>query len=266
MSRNWFRSALARLRLHTPGPPHSRPRPASVPENTRVYAIGDIHGRLDLLTQLLDRLAEDAASYDGDKLAVFLGDYIDRGPDSKGVIDRLMQPLPAGIRPVYLQGNHEWAMLQFFTSLETGAGWMQHGGMETLKSYGIPMEPGAPTPERLAVLQKTLRERFPRRHRAWLESCPTWFELGDYHFVHAGIRPGTPLDQQTERDRLWIRQGFLDWRGGGLEKMIVHGHTISPQVEIHPHRIGIDTGAYASGCLTAIVLEGTNCRIIQTSA
>ncbi len=241
------------------------PRQASLPANTRVYAIGDIHGRLDLLNKLIDLMAADAANYNGEKIAVFLGDYIDRGPESKGVISRLMQPLPANIRPVFLLGNHEWAMLQFFHSLETGAGWMVYGGMETLKSYGIPMQPGKATPERLTELQQTLKERFPPDHREWLKNCLIHFEIGDYYFAHAGVRPGVPLNEQTDTDRLWIRQGFLDWRGSGLEKMIVHGHTISPEVEVLPHRIGIDTGAYASGKLTAVVLEGTNCRFLQTS-
>lgn len=245
-------------------PPLPTPRPAAIPAGTRVYAIGDIHGRLDLLNALLDQIAEDAASFSGRKLAVFLGDYIDRGPESKGVIERLMQPLPAGIEAVFLQGNHEWAMLRFFTSLDTGAGWMMHGGMQTLMSYGIQMQPGTPTPERLLELQQTLNEKFPADHKAWLEACPTCHEIGDYHFVHAGIRPDIALAEQTDHDRLWIRTGFLDWRGGGLDKMIVHGHTISPDVEVHPYRIGIDTGAYASGVLTALVLEGTGCRILQT--
>lgn len=240
------------------------PRPATLPPDTRVYAIGDIHGRLDLLNNLLSQIEADLTGYKGRCIAVFLGDYIDRGPDSKGVIDRLMQSLPASLEPVYLLGNHEWAMLQLFTSLETGAGWIKHGGLETLRSYGLSVQPGQPTPERLAGLQQTLQERFPPQHKAWLEKCLTWYELGDYYFVHAGIRPSVPLAEQTDHDRLWMRAGFLDWRGGGLSKMIVHGHTISKDVEIRAHRIGIDTGAYASGVLTALVLEGTGCRIIQT--
>lgn len=240
------------------------PRQAAVPANTRVYAIGDIHGRLDLLNALLDMMAKDAAGFSGEKVAVFLGDYIDRGPESKGVIDRLMQPLPAGIQPVYLLGNHEWALLRLFTSLETGAGWMVHGGMETLKSYGIPMQPGQATHERLVELQQTLQQRFPARHRRWLQNCLISYEIGDYYFAHAGIRPEVPLPDQSEMDRLWIRKGFLDWRGTGLEKMIVHGHTISPEAEVTSYRIGIDTGAYASGRLTALVLEASNCRFLQT--
>lgn len=246
-----------------PKPPAVAPRPAALPPDIRVYAIGDIHGRLDLLNNLLRQIETDTHGYAGRKLAIFLGDYIDRGPDSKGVIDRLLEPLPSGIETVCLLGNHEWAMLEFFTSLDTGAGWLTHGGMETLRSYGIPMPPGKPTPERLAQLQMTLRERFPAEHKTWLEKCPTWYELGDYYFVHAGIRPSAQLDEQTDHDRLWARNGFINWKGS-LPKMIIHGHTISRDVEIRPHRIGIDTGAYASGTLTALVLEGTSCRVLQT--
>ena len=254
---SWFK------RRKLTSPPSARQ--ASIPADTRVYAIGDIHGRLDLLNELLTLIEDDAQDYTGRKIAVFLGDYIDRGPDSKGVIDRLMQPLPADLEPVYLKGNHEAAMLHFFGSLETGAGWMRYGGLETLRSYNIPMQPGIATPERLTELQRSLQARFPAHHREWLDSCAISYELGDYYFVHAGIRPDVPLTDQSDHDRLWIRDAFLSWRGGGLEKMIVHGHTISRDVEIHPHRIGIDTGAYSSGRLTSIVLEESRCRILQTN-
>lgn len=249
------------LKPKTPSPP---PRPASSPADTRLYAIGDIHGRLDLLNNLLDQIETDCRDFSGDKHLVFLGDYIDRGPQSKGVIDRLMAPMPAGLQPVFLMGNHEWAMLRFFELLDTGSGWLMYGGLETLKSYGIELRLEAGANDRLSHVQQRLREDFPPEHRSWLASCPTWFELGDYYFVHAGVRPAIALDQQSDMDRLWIRKGFLDWQGGGLPKMIVHGHTISENVEIRPHRIGIDTGAYASNRLTALVLEGTGCRILQT--
>lgn len=254
----WFRRKL-QVPLHSP-------RQAALPADTRIYAVGDIHGRCDLLLDLLARIEADCASAPARRQIVFLGDYIDRGPDSKGVLERLRQPMPADLEPVFLMGNHESAFLRLFSSLETGPGWLIHGGLETLKSYGLPLAPGQPTAERLLTLQETLLERFPPDHRTWLESCRTFHESGDYYFVHAGIRPDVPLAGQSDQDRLWIRQGFVDWRGGHLEKMIVHGHTISREVELMPYRIGIDTGAYASGRLTALVLEDTTCRILQTGS
>lgn len=252
----WFK------KKHQAPPPPART--ASLPPQTRVYAVGDIHGRLDLLNDLLAQIEADAVTAPVHKHIIFLGDYIDRGPDSKGVIERLMQPMPAGLEPVFLMGNHESSFLKIFSSLVTGPGWLLHGGLETLKSYGIPLSPGQPNEERMTLLQETLNARFPEEHRNWIAACRTYYELGDYYFVHAGIRPDVPLAAQNDHDRLWMRQGFVDWRGTGLEKMIVHGHTISREVEVRPYRIGIDTGAYASGCLTAVVLEGTSCRILHT--
>jgi serine/threonine protein phosphatase 1 len=236
--------------------------PARAPENTRIYAIGDVHGRLDCLLDLLGQIERDAATYSGQKILIGLGDYIDRGPDSKGVIERLMQPLE-DFECHFLKGNHEQSLLSLFERTDYGKGWLTYGGLETLVSYRIPYQLGAPTPERLEGLRQTLLELFPASHRSWLAQLQLHLTFGDYHFVHAGVKPGIPLAEQSDDSRLWIRDEFLHYKGR-LEKVIVHGHTISEEVETRPHRIGIDTGAYASGCLTALVLESEQRRLLQT--
>ncbi len=228
-----------------------------------MYAIGDIHGRLDLLNQLLGQIRADMGAAAPRSRLVFLGDYIDRGPNAKGVIERLLQPLPGNGSPVFLLGNHEQVLLSLFRKTDAGAGWLAYGGQATLLSYGISCPPGAPTPERLAQLQRNLLEKFPTAHRRFLITMPLFHVEGDYFFAHAGVRPERSLLQQDEMDLLWIRKGFLDYPKP-LGKMIVHGHTISPEVVFLPHRISIDTGAYASGNLTALVLEGHSQRLIQT--
>lgn len=239
------------------------PHLPAVPDGVRLYAIGDIHGRRDLLDRILTLIEADLVGYNGDSRLIMLGDYIDRGPDSKGVIERLMQPLPGTQPPILLMGNHEEIFLRFFTDTGVGTGWLTYGGMNLLVSYGIPFKGGSLSSEKLTQLQSDLIARFPQAHRQFLAGMTTSYSEGDYYFVHAGVRPELPLDQQTDRDRLWIRNDFLDWQQP-LEKVVVHGHTISDSVETRPHRIGIDTGAYASGHLSALVLEGNQRRILQT--
>ena len=238
-------------------------------DGVRLYVIGDVHGRRDLLDTLLARIEADIATIPvGSPLKtrlVFLGDLIDRGSDPKGVLVRLMQKLPASEPPVFLMGNHEWVFLRLFESTEYGAGWLHYGGRTTLASFDLPCPVGEPSPTDLALLQQSLREHFPREIRTFLRSFSTHYLCGDYFFVHAGVRMDRPLDQQSERDLLWSRTGFLE-KQPAHEKIIVHGHTITREVEFLPHRIGLDTGAYASGILTALVLEGTSRRLIQTDA
>lgn len=241
------------------------PPPATVPSGVRLYAIGDIHGRLDLLTQLLIQIEDDMGPVAPASKLIFLGDYIDRGKDSKGVLERLMAPLPGDSAPVFLMGNHEQVLLSLFDSIEGGAGWLTYGGRDTLLSYGISCPAGNPTPERLTELQKNLIAQFPDTHRAFLSALRPSYTCGDYFFAHAGARPNRPLDQQDTQDLLWIRHEFLDWTGR-FDKIVVHGHTISDSPEIHPHRIGLDTGAYATNTLTALVLEGETRRFLQTQS
>lgn len=238
--------------------------PAAVPRGLRVYAVGDIHGRLDLLDQLLGQIIRDCdQAPDLLKYLVFLGDYVDRGPDSAGVIERLANGLPPGLGAVCLRGNHEDSMHGFLTDLDAGPGWLSYGGDATMASYGLPSPaPDAP-PEHLLEAQRLLNAALPPHHRAFLGGLRSCLTIGDYHFVHAGVRPGVPLDQQDDADRLWIRNAFLTSRADH-GKTVVHGHTITPEPELRANRIGIDTGAYATNRLTALVLEDTDRRFLCT--
>lgn len=234
----------------------------SLPDGQRVYAVGDIHGRLDLLDRLLARIdADDVAREPAETTLIFLGDLVDRGPDSAGVVDRLAALAESGRHARFLAGNHE----EIF--LETLAGdakalrlFCRIGGRETALSYGIgEAEYDALDYDALAA---ELDRLVPDRHRRFLAGFEDMIDMGDYLFVHAGVRPGRPLDQQRTADLRWIRDTFLDHRGR-LEKRVVHGHTISHDVEFRPHRIGIDTGAFATGRLTALGLEGSDQWVIE---
>lgn len=240
---------------------------ATLPPGQRIYAIGDIHGRLDLLDRLLDHIAIDAARAPTKAAItlVFLGDYVDRGPYSRQVVERLMQGPPtsgalAGAGWVCLMGNHEEVMLRFVSDLSVGAQWVRFGGAETVRSYGGPV-PERPNQD-LAGLQLALDRSLPPNHRRFLNRLPLSFRAGDYLFVHAGIRPGIPLELQAPADLLWIREDFLRHPATPLEVTVVHGHTPAATPQILPHRIGIDTGAYYTGNLTALVLEGSERRFL----
>lgn len=236
---------------------------AAVPAGERVYAIGDIHGRLDQLEALLAMIdADDAAREPARTHLVLLGDLVDRGPDSAGVIDLAMQL--AATRPDvrFLAGNHEELLL---TAIEGQPRAMkvlcQVGGRETLLSYG--MSRRAYDDATFDDLIEMARAVVPPEHIAFLSAFENAIEIGDYLFVHAGVRPGVELNEQVPADLRWIRREFLDHRGS-FGRMVVHGHTITPDVELRPNRIGIDTGAYASGKLTAIALESTDRWFLQT--
>lgn len=233
-------------------------RAPSVPPGVRVYAIGDIHGLAGLLDRLHAAILADIEGYGGVPLVIYLGDYVDRGDDSAGVLDRLAAGALPGCRCRYLCGNHEATMLDFLKDPTANLGWLKFGGIETLASYGVDVT-GTDRPERLAA---ALAARLPAAHRRFLLELETQVIVGDYCFVHAGIRPGRPLDRQDPADLLWIREPFLSseaWHG----KRIVHGHTIVDQPDIWPNRIGIDTGAYAGGALTCLVLEDADCRFLS---
>ncbi len=228
----------------------------------RMYCIGDIHGRADLLGELHDKILADARDYEGERHILYLGDYIDRGAESKQVIDLLLdEPLP-GFESVFLKGNHEQAMLDFMEHPESVAGWLGFGGRETLASYGVGVS-YFPLMKELPELARSLAAHLPDAHLAFLRDGLDCWRGGDYYFVHAGIRPGVALDEQHVEDQLWIRDDFLhsDADHGAV---IVHGHTIVPEPELLPNRIGIDTGAFHSGVLTALVLEDTDQRLLQT--
>ncbi len=229
----------------------------------RIYAIGDVHGRADLLDQLIDMIeADDAARGDADFQLIFLGDLIDRGPDSARVVETVGGLLASGDQVRLIKGNHE----EVFAAVATGSAQsarllMKIGGYETLASYGISRtEADRGTIDDLADL---LKARIPQRHLDIIEAGEDMIRSGDYVFVHAGIRPGVPMDQQQGSDLRWIRGPFLDARRRD-RFVVVHGHTPTDAVEFKPGRIGIDTGACYSGKLTALGLEGAERWVLQT--
>jgi serine/threonine protein phosphatase 1 len=237
---------------------------AQVPSGSRIYAVGDVHGRVDLLRALHQLIHDDACRHPAARnVVVYLGDYIDRGQDSSGVIELLLDaPLP-GFSSVHLKGNHEDALLRFLDDTRIGPAWLFYGGADTLRSYGV-APPFPPTRrEELLRAQAELRQLLPERHRRFMESLPFTYAEGDYLFVHAGLRPGVPLEQQSPEDMLWIRDEFL-YSDENFGRVVVHGHSITPRPDVQRNRIGIDTGAYASDRLTALVLEGDGYRFLQT--
>ncbi len=242
----------------------SRPiGPARAPDGRRIYAIGDIHGRADLLREIHGMIRGDAeAAGDGKAtVVVHLGDYVDRGPRSREVVDMLLAPA-GGVESVCLKGNHEDLMLAFLDGREDGRMWLHNGGAATLASYGVPMIDYAGDDMR-AQARRALADHLPAAHDDFLRGLKLMHLEGDYLFVHAGVRPGVDLARQDESDLIWIRDAFLD-ATEDYGKIIVHGHSIRPEVELMPNRIGIDTGAFRSGRLTCLVLDGTSRRLLQT--
>ncbi len=235
----------------------------SVPEGVRLYVIGDIHGRMDLLREVHEKIAADKADAPAGRLTVgeiYLGDYIDRGPNVKEVIEWLLTSPRRGSRRVFLKGNHEATLLNFMRNPVILDTWLAYGGVETLHSYGVDLallrEPGG---------RKEIHRRFianlPAAHRQFLDDLLVSVIIGDYMFVHAGVRPGVAIKHQEEQDLLWIREEFLQSRQPH-GKIIVHGHSPVPEPEILPNRLNIDTGAYATGRLTCLVLEADQQRFI----
>jgi len=244
------------------GSEQAEPVEPFVPAGERIYCIGDIHGRLDLLQTLHNMILADGADFAGNKTLVYLGDYIDRGEQSREVIDLLIDKPLEGFQPICLLGNHEQSLLDFLEHPRAVAAWLTWGGRETLYSYGV-SAPAMPTRHQLERLRDELEANLPESHFEFYRNLSLMHQAGNYCFVHAGIRPGTPLQEQRNEDLLWIREDFTQSRKVH-EQIIVHGHTITNEVEYHPNRIGIDTGAYATGTLTCLVLEGKEQRLIQT--
>ncbi|MBB4379912.1 serine/threonine protein phosphatase 1 [Bradyrhizobium sp. Rc3b] len=225
-----------------------------LPDGVRVYAIGDVHGRADLLQSLLTVIDVDLARSAPERaIQVFLGDYVDRGPDSRGVLDLLIERSKTH-ETVCLKGNHEIFLLEVLKDPARLQEWRHYGGLLTLVSYGITptMNPSA---EQQVELIEGLQRALPPEHLAFLQQLPSSFTCGDFFFVHAGVKPGVPLERQKDEDLLWIREEFLasEERFG---KYIVHGHTPVSAPDIRPNRINIDTGAYATGNLTLLTIQG----------
>jgi serine/threonine protein phosphatase 1 len=239
------------------------PRTWHLPAGERAYAIGDIHGRLDLLEKLLDRIAfDDKERGPADTTLIFLGDLADRGPDSRGVIERLMAIAASPLKAVFLMGNHEELLINVWDGeRKIAPTFNRAGGRETLMSYGITGE--AYDGWDLGEVTEATARLIPSEHIDFLRGFQDWYRMGDYLFVHAGIRPGVHLEEQDSTDLRWIRGDFIRSEvDHGV--MVIHGHTITDDVDEQPNRIGIDTGAFASGVLTAIGIEGAERWYLRT--
>jgi serine/threonine protein phosphatase 1 len=231
--------------------------PGRLPPGQRVYAVGDVHGCLDRLVAMHELIAEDLASRPIDEtILVHLGDLVDRGPESAQVVEWLVAgpPVPAQ-RFVNLMGNHEEMMLSAVAAFDTGSAelWMRNGGTESLHSWGVPH----------AIEQNRWATHIPIPHLLFLRDLALHCRIGGYLFVHAGIRPGVPLRQQSRQDLLWIREPFLS-STEDHGAVVVHGHTPKRDPTVKPNRIGIDTGAVIGGALTCVVLESDRLGFLHT--
>lgn len=233
---------------------------SSVPDGEFVAVIGDLHGRLDLLEQLWPRI-EDAArlSSSRHRTLVFLGDYVDRGSAVRELVDRLLLGFE-GFETVFLKGNHDETLLRFLGDPAVGDVWRNFGGLDTLRSYGVVHAPG----QDWAETRKQLALSMPEAHIHFFKNLKLHVAIGDYLFVHAGIKPYVPMDDQLEQDLLWIRDEFLESRAN-FGRIVVHGHTPTREPVVKHNRIGIDTGAYMSGKLTALLLEGRERTFLTTA-
>jgi serine/threonine protein phosphatase 1 len=234
--------------------------PPAGPDDTILYAVGDIHGRSDLLDVLMDSIRSDRRqSPEKSAALVFLGDYVDRGPDSKGVLDRIIAiGEEAAFSTTALRGNHEHYLLSFLQDPEGkgSAGWLEYGGRETLSSYGVKAPlPGA-SPEDWRDVGVALLAAMPESHLAFLSGTAFTAQYGPYVFVHAGVRPGIPLDDQDAEDLTMIRKPFLHARQPLRDCVVVFGHTVFEKPVLERWKVGLDTGAYASGILTAMKIDG----------
>lgn len=250
-SQNPSPSTPGRLRLQAPEMP------------AVVYAVGDIHGRMDLLADLESRILAHGKNHEGEKWIVMLGDYIDRGPQSSQVLNHLQTSLPDKWRRICLAGNHEDAMLSALRDKEACLRWLAIGGYQTLTSYGISASQIALAERDWKSFGYVLQSHVAESHIKFLEELPVAIELPDHILVHGGMQPGFSLSQQTERDLLWLRHN----EKAVFDKIIVHGHTIVDDVLVSPTAINVDTGAYFSGCLSAVALRaGAPATILRTPA
>jgi len=233
-----------------------------IPDDIRLYVVGDIHGRSDLLDQIVDKINRDIEHHGRREcLTITLGDYVDRGPDARGVLERLCRnPFPT--QYVALRGNHEELFETFLHEPSVADQWRRLGGLETLHSYGIPTK-DLMLGRGFEEAARALSLEIPEAHQAFLASLKTHASNSDHFFCHAGVRPDLPLDRQNVDDLLWIRDEFLSSKKD-FGKMIIHGHTPNEWPQIMPNRINIDTGAFATGRLTCLVIEGNRGRFLFT--
>ncbi|MGB3722199.1 MAG: metallophosphoesterase [Pacificimonas sp.] len=236
----------------------------AVPDGVRVYAIGDIHGMARLLKTLLKTIKRDLKGYEGRSEIVFLGDYIDRGPDSAAVIERLCEGPGPGDAWICLKGNHDAFLSDTMYAEKLNSryyrAWVEQGGLEAMLSWGVDRATVYGDPDEAVA---ALRKAMPKPHRKFFRKLKSSYQTGDYMFVHAGVRPHIDLDDQQEKDLLWIREDFLKHRKD-FGAHIVHGHTIFEDVDAQRNRTGVDTGAYKTGKLSALVLEGKTRRVLST--
>lgn len=246
--------------------------PYTLPDGLRVYAIGDVHGYLEPLKAMHEAISMDLINNPpaGKVHIVYIGDYVDRGPDSRGVIEYLIERRERGdgIEKTFLMGNHEWSMIEFYSRPDEAArgNWLDWGGIDTLRSYGITFEADVVLPGEAERAAARLREILPEEHCGFLEGLDLSVDIGDYFFTHAGVDPFKGFSAQKARDLFTSREPFLSWHRNPaykpLEKRVVHGHTISKEPEELPHRVGIDTGLYDGGKLTCAVVEGAQVRFL----
>ncbi|MCL2713009.1 MAG: metallophosphoesterase [Alphaproteobacteria bacterium] len=238
-------------------------RPPALPEGIRIYAIGDIHGRLDLLDRLLHHIELEIRSFPIPRsIFVFLGDYIDRGPASAQTLERLIEH-GRNRESIFLSGNHEEIAADSLRDPEIFAHWLRLGGVATLASYGITVKANIRAAD-IVGLQQRFNAVLPPAHRDFLQDLKACFSCGDFFFAHAGIRPGVHLSRQKGRDLLWIRKEFLSSQKN-FGKIVVHAHSPAASVDVRANRIGIDTGAYASGRLTCLAIEGESLAVLDTA-
>jgi len=228
-----------------------------------VYAIGDIHGRADLLQLLLDQIDEDANGFSGEVHLVFLGDYIDRGFQSRQVVDILLSDRLSRYRAHFLKGNHEDALLSFLSDAEFGPKWATYGGRETLISYGVKPPRSLSLNAEWRDVHNEFLKSFPNSHLKFFRGLPTRVKIGGYGFVHAGLRPGRTFEEQYDYDLMWIRDEFLH-ADATFDVKVVHGHTPTQAPYNDDRRINVDTGAYFTGRLTAVKLTGQSVNFIAT--
>jgi serine/threonine protein phosphatase 1 len=239
-----------------------RPRLTIAPETVHdIFAVGDVHGRLDLILEAERKILARQAETDKLRLVIYLGDLVDRGPESKKVLDHVMEPLPYPFQRLCLCGNHDDAFFQFVMSKKFDRRWLDFGGDATLRSYGIDAGYILQTSPNGSELRRLMKMEIPPAHLMFLKNAPVSIRCGPYLFVHAGIMPGVPLEEQSDMDLMWMREPFLS-SGPELNLVVIHGHTATPDVVFGPGRIGLDTGAYMTNKLSVLHLENSKASLL----